>query len=109
MAREGRVEFRAFRGTHRSAVYRSHAIDRAALGRIVDAATAELLPTVSHIVIEGTSRYDPRAARRIATEITQLRSAVVLLDLDHDLAAIARVANWCAHARETAWLTIRVL
>ena len=107
MAREGRVEFRAFRGTHRSAVYRSHVTVNAAFDRIVEAATAELLPTVTHLVIGET--YDPRAARRIATEITQLRSAVVLLDLDSDLSAIARVANWCAHARGEAWLTVRAV
>ncbi len=102
-----RIEFRAFRGTHRSAVYRSHAIERVTLRRIVLAALGERLPTLAQLSTEEDVTFDATAARRIATEITELRSAAVLLDLDHDLAAIAGVANWCGHARGTAWLIIR--
>ncbi|HEV8460954.1 MAG TPA: hypothetical protein VGQ38_09620 [Gaiellaceae bacterium] len=104
-----RVEVRAFRGTHRSAVYRSHSIERIALRRIVAVAIGERLPTLGQLSNEESLTFDAPEARRIAAEITQLRSAALLLDLDQDLAAIARVANWCGHARGTAWLTVRQL
>jgi hypothetical protein len=101
------VELRAFRGTHRSAVYRAYEVEHEAFRRIVGAAGSELLPTVSRL--EPDETFDARAARRIATELTQLRSTAALVELDGDLAALAEVANWCAHARGDAWLMVRRL
>lgn len=101
------IEFRAFRGSQRSAVYRSHIVDRISFRRIVVAAVGEQLPTLSRLAGEENQTLDAPEARQIATEITQLRSAAVLLDLDQDLAAIAGVANWCGRARGTAWLTVK--
>jgi len=101
---EGVVEFRAFRGTRRSSVYRSHTVDGAVFRRIVDAAAAEGLDEVAQLA--PASELDGPAARRIALELTQLRSAALIVDLDGDLAALAAVANWCARARGNAWLTV---
>ena len=88
-------------------MYRSHSIERIALRRIVAVAIGEGLRTLAQLSSEESLTFDASAARQMAAEITQLRSAALLFDLDHDLAAIARVANWCGHARGTAWLTVR--
>jgi hypothetical protein len=98
------IEFRAFRGTRRSSVYRSHAIADGAFRRIVDASAVERLPALQRL--EAGAELDAANARGLAAELTQLRSSAALVDLDSDLAAIAAVANWCAHARGSAWLTV---
>jgi hypothetical protein len=103
------VEFRAFRGTRRSSVYRAHTVETSAFRRIVEAAAAERLAELPRLASPAAAELDAAAARRIATELTQLRSAAVVVDLDRDLAAIAAVANWCAHGRGRAWLTVQQL
>jgi hypothetical protein len=49
---------------------------------------------------------DKRDARRLADELTRLRTSAALLELDDDLTAMAAVANWCARATGPAWLRI---
>ena len=100
------VEFRAFRGSRRSSVYRSHTLTDAALARIVDVAARERLPALSSLGEPGPHDVDKRDARRFADEATSIRAAATLLELDEDLTALAEVANWCARSREDAWLRI---
>jgi len=97
------VEFRAFRGTQRSSIYRSHVIGVDALDRIVEAAGQDGLGRLDP---RRTQELEPPAARRLAAQLTELRSSAVLLDLDGHLTALAEVANWCARSREKAWLRI---
>ncbi len=99
------VEFRAFRGTRRSSVYRSHRIDGETFRRIVEASSAEGLAALRQLAPD--SELDAVEARQVAAELTRLRSSAVVVDLDSDLAAIAAVANWCARARGSAWLTVQ--
>lgn len=100
------VEFRAFRGTQRSAVYRSHVVAAPAAGRIVSAASQEGLPVLAQLQTDRASELEPAAARLLANELSELRSRALLLDLDSDLIALAEVANWCARSRERAWLRV---
>ena len=99
------VEFRAFRGTRRSSVYRSHAVGSGAFTRIVDASADAGLASLQRLA--PIAELDAAEAHQLATELTHLRSSAVLLDLDADLAAIAAVASWCAHARSGAWMTVQ--
>ena len=99
------VEFRAFRGTRRSSVYRSHALDGGAFSRIVDAAAAAGLAALQHLA--PIAELNAAEAHQLAAELTQLRSSAALVDLDSDLAAIAALASWCARARRSAWMTVQ--
>jgi hypothetical protein len=101
------VEFRAFRGTRRSSVYRRHAIPRQSLERIVEAARAGGLPVLGGLDPAKQHELGKRDARRLAEEASQLRASAVLLELDSDLTAAAEVANWCARAGERSWLRIQ--
>ena len=100
------VEFRAFRGTQRSSLYRSHVIAATALARVVRTASQERLPLVARLQTNDATELEPTAARLLASELNELRSRALLLDLDADLVALAEVANWCARSREKAWLRI---
>jgi hypothetical protein len=101
------VELRAFRGTRRSSVYRSHTLTRQALERIVEAARAEGLPELGGLDPARQHELGKREARRVAEEASQLRASARLLDLDGDLTATAEVANWCARAAERSWLRVQ--
>jgi len=100
------IELRAFRGTRKSAVYRDHTLHRAAFERIVAAARDAHLSTLAELDPSDTRELDKRAARRLAEEVTRLRTSAALLELDDDLTEIAAVANWCARANERSWLLI---
>lgn len=102
----GDVEFRAFRGTQRSSVYRAHVVEAKVLRRIVEAAAKERLAVLGQIEIAQPRELEPAAARQLAGELTRLRSHAVLPELDRELTAIAEVANWCARSREKAWLRV---
>jgi hypothetical protein len=88
-------------------VYRDYTLPRAALERIVKAGRRAALPLLGTLDADHTPELDKRAARRLAEEASQLRTAATLLELDDDLTAIAEVANWCARSRENAWLRIQ--
>jgi len=100
---QAEIELRAFRGTRRSSVYRAHTLRPADASRVRDAARAAGLPLLA-------SRYaaaqHPGEARRLAAELTRLRSSATLLELDGELTALAAVANWCARASGPAWLRV---
>ena len=100
------VEFRAFRGTQRSSVYRSYKVDLDVFERIVGAARREGQTGLAALRVEGSADLEPAVARQLAAELTQLRARAVLPDLDRELVALAEVANWCARSREKAWLRI---
>lgn len=101
------VELRAFRGTRRSSVYRSHTLTRQALERIVEAARVAGLPVLSGLDPTRQHELGKLESRRLAEEASQLRASAVLLDLDADLTAAAQVANWCARAGERSWLRVQ--
>ena len=102
----GGIEFRAFRGTQRSSVYRSYEVDLDVFERILGAARREGQPGLAALRVEGSADLEPAVARQLAAELAQLRASAVLLDLDPVLVALAEVANWCARSREKAWLRI---
>ena len=102
----GEVEFRAFRGSQRSSVYRSHVVAASALMRIVQIAAQEHLPLLGQLEVGQRLELEPGPARQLAQEVGRLRSRAVLLELDADLTGIAEVANWCARSREKAWLIV---
>ena len=100
------VEIRAFRGTRRTSVYRTHLLPQGEFRRIV--ATAErhglgLLPTLDP---RGRHELGKQEAHALAAETSSLRMSGELADLDHDLTEIAEVARWCARASEDSWLLI---
>jgi hypothetical protein len=99
------VEVRAFRGTRRSAIYRTHTLESADFCRIRDAARSLDLPLIGSLDPRRLDRLDKDAATRVAEEMTQLRLSGQLLELDDDLAAIASLARWCRHSG-SAWMTI---
>jgi hypothetical protein len=101
-----RVEFRAFRGSRRSSVYREHVLTQEALVRILEVAEREGLTLLASLDQYGPHELDKPDARRLAHEATRIRRAAALPQLDVDLTAIAEVANWCAHARGDSWLRI---
>jgi hypothetical protein len=101
-----RVEFRAFRGTQRSAVYRSHVADARAVSRVVRTAARERLRLLGQLQTDRSTDLEPAAARLLASELSELRARGLLLDLDADVVALAEVASWCARSRERAWLRI---
>jgi hypothetical protein len=97
------MELRAFRGTRRSSVYRSHLLAESDVRRVREAARGlglALLPSLA------PGELDKRDARRLADELTRLRTSAALLELDDELAALAAVANWCARASGRAWLRV---
>lgn len=97
------IELRAFRGTRRSSVYRVHTVRPADASRVRDAARAAGLPLLATL---SAGDLDKGEARRLAAELTQLRSSATLLELDDELTALAAVANWCARASGPAWLQV---
>ena len=103
------IELRAFRGTRRSATYRSHALAPDAARRVASAATAGGFTTLAAVARGDEGELDKREARRLADEVTNLRTAALALELDDQLTAVAEVANWCARARGRAWLQVRPL
>ena len=100
------VEFRAFRGTQRSATYRARILDAHALSQMVETAAREHLRVLAQLRPDRPTELDPAAARELASELSELRAPALLLDLDADLVALAEVANWCARSREKASLRI---
>jgi hypothetical protein len=100
------VEFRAFRGGRRSAIYRSHVVPAAAVSRIVREASRERLHLLPQLQTDRSTELEPAAARLLASELSELRARASLLDLDTDIIALAAVANWCARSRAKAWLRI---
>jgi len=100
------VEIRAFRGTRRTSVYRTHLLPQGEFRRIVETAERrglDLLPTLDP---SGSRELGKREARTLAAETSSLRMSGELADLDDDLTEIAEVARWCARASEDAWLLI---
>lgn len=90
-----RIVARAFRGTRRTSVYRDHAVDAAVLGRIAEAsrrAGLAIAPSLTSV---------PREL-----ELSELRRAAEVLDLDGDVTALAELARFCARARGDSWLTL---
>jgi hypothetical protein len=100
------VDFRAFRGSRRSSVYREHVLDEADFARILNVADREGLTVLASLDRHGPHRLDKAAARRLADEATHIRTTAVLPELDDDLTAIASVAHWCARASDNSWLRI---
>ena len=100
------IELRAFRGTRRSSIYRSHTLTRPAFERIVEAARAAGLPVLGGLDAAQQHELGKRDARKLADEASQLRTAAVLLELDDDLTAAAEVAHWCARSSGRSWLRI---
>ena len=100
------VEFRAFRGTRRSSVYRAHSLSDGALARIVAVAATGNLAELAALGRPGSHELDRRGARRLAEEVNAIRARATLLDLDGELTAIAEVASWCARSRERSWLRV---
>ena len=100
------VEFRALRGSRRSAVYRTHVVEAGSLNRIVQAAAQKRLAQLGQLRGVRPMQLEPPAARDLANELTRLRADAVLPDLDADLVALAEVANWCGRSRERASLRV---
>jgi hypothetical protein len=87
-------------------VYREHVLVQSTVDRIAAAAIDEGLSVASSLADAGTQELDKHAARALAEEVSRLRVAAVLLELDDDLTAVAAVANWCARATDDAWLRV---
>jgi hypothetical protein len=103
------VELRAFRGTRRSSTYRAHTLGGDVAARIAGAAALSGLTALATLA-EGEERVlDKREARAFADAASSLRTTALVLDADHDLVALAEIANWCARARGRAWLRVRPL
>ena len=100
------VTFRAFRGTRRSSVYREHELPAAAFERLRRVAEREGMPVLTSLGREPGVELDRGAARRLAAEVSQIRTRALLLDLDDELTAVAEVANWCARAGGSSWLRV---
>ncbi len=99
------IELRAFRGTRRRSVYRSHALDDEILNRIRDVAGSVGLPLLRALDPQTTPSLDMRDARRLAEEATALRRSGEILELDEELTAIVALARWCQHDRG-GWMTV---
>ena len=99
------VEARAFRGTRKKSVYRAYPFDHRNLVRIAGAGQASGLAAVAALTTLP-HELDKDDAGRLATELSELRRSGTLLDLDHDLIALAELARFCARARSGAWLTV---
>jgi hypothetical protein len=84
-------------------VYRAHAVAAADAARIRAAASRLGLPLLASL---EAGELDKEDARRLADELTRLRTSAALLELDHDLTALAAVANWCARHGGRAWLRL---
>jgi hypothetical protein len=103
------VEVRAFRGTRRSSVYRSHLLSAKAFARIRAAGERKGFPLLSCLSSLGQSGHhdlNKKGAREMADEATSIRSSGDLPELDDDLTAIAEVARWCARASDDSWMKI---
>jgi hypothetical protein len=87
---------KAFRGTKRSSIYREYVLPDEVFDRILDAAGRPGL----------SGELGKDEARRLAEELTNLRSSGALLDLDDHVTAIAELARWCGRASDDAWLRI---
>ena len=99
------VEARAFRGTRKKSVYRSHPLGYHELVRIAAAGEQSRLVLVATLGALPCE-IDKEDAERLATELSELRVAGSLLDLDDHLTALAELARFCARARGGAWLTV---
>lgn len=100
-----RIEVRAFRGTRKKSVYRSHSLAASDLTRIAAAGRESrfrIVPTLSSLPCE----LGKGAAVDLAAELTELRRGAALLALDDDLTALAELARFCGRARGGAWLRI---
>lgn len=95
---------RAFRGTRRSSVYRSHTLAGPAASRITAVAATSRAVWLRRL--SGDSRLGKADARKLADEARALLADPRLLEVHDDLAAIVSVASWCARASGDAWLTI---
>jgi hypothetical protein len=99
------VEARAFRGTRKKSVYRSHPLGYRQLVRIADAAEQSSLRLVATLAALPCE-VEKDDAGRLAAELSELRLSGALIDLDDDLTALAELARFCARARGGAWLTV---
>jgi hypothetical protein len=97
------IEFRAFRGTRRSSVYRTHSVDAGAFARIRAAADLHRLALLRSL---DERELDKQEARQLADELGRIRASLELPDLDDDLTALAAVARWCSRASGDAWLRV---
>ena len=103
------VELRAFRGSRRASVYRSHAVSGAAFARILESGASYELALLASLGRTGPHELDKESARQLAAEANEIRKSGELLDLDGDLVAIAELARWCARAPTRSWMTIEGL
>ena len=101
------LEVRAFRGTRRSSRYRAHVLRADDLDRIREAAAPEGLQLLASLPTAEPHELGKEEARSLAEEITTLRAAASLLELDAELTALAELARWCGRASHGAWLRIQ--
>jgi hypothetical protein len=99
------VEARAFRGTRKKSVYRSHPLGYRDLVRIATAGEHSNLPLVAALAALPCE-VEKADAERLAAELSELRRSGSLLDLDDDLTSLAELERFCARARAGAWLTV---
>lgn len=88
-------------------MYRRHALTTRTFARVRAAAAIRGLSLFSSLDPDGDAELSKADARRLASETNELRLSAALPDLDQDLTAVSEVARWCAHARVSAWLTVR--
>jgi hypothetical protein len=100
-----RVEARAFRGTRKRSVYRSHEVGHRELVRIASAGEQSGLALVATLAALP-SELDKEAAEQLAGELSELRLGGTLLDADDDVTQLAELARFCSRARGGAWLTL---
>jgi hypothetical protein len=84
-------------------VYRAHVLADRDVQRVREAARGLGLPLLPSL---APGELDKPEARRLADELTRLRTSAALLELDDELTALAAVANWCGRASGRAWLRV---
>ena len=99
------VEARAFRGTRKKSVYRSHPLPADSVARIASAGRGSGLALVASLD-SADVQVQKEDARRLADELSELRLGVQLLDLDEDIVVLAELARFCARSRRGSWLTL---
>ncbi|MGN6799498.1 MAG: hypothetical protein ACTHKS_15260 [Gaiellaceae bacterium] len=99
------VEARAFRGTRKKSVYRSHPLGYHHLVRIAAAGEQSGLALVAALGALPCE-IEKEDAERLAAQLSELRLSGALLDLDDELTARAELARFCTRARGGAWLTV---
>jgi hypothetical protein len=86
-------------------VYRGHVLESEDLDRIAEAGRRAGFDLVASLS-SSPNELGKENARRLATELSELRVGAELLDLDDDLTALAELARFCARTRGRAWLTL---